>query len=192
MVERRASPDLVGSRAGGLHSRTIVRRASSLGRTHHCPARNHRRATNPGCAAHAVRRDAIGTGHPLRSRRRTPPPRTPHARSRSHHRQRPASNLHLVARGPTGVTQPRRARRLRHHSMDGSGQVDRCKICRHVGASRAGRSQCSHGRFDSTRRLCRLGERSGSLESPSRTGEVVRAASGLGQHRSFRVYRHNR
>ena len=60
---------------------------------------------------------------------------------------------------PAGAAQPRRARRLRHHSMGGPGPADRRQICRHVGASGTRRGHRSHCRADSARRICRLGGR---------------------------------
>ena len=51
-----------------------------------------------GRAAHAIRRDDVRPGHPLRPRRGPPAARTPHARSRPGHRRRPAAGLHPAAR----------------------------------------------------------------------------------------------
>ena len=60
-----------------------------------------------GRAAQAIRRDDVRSGHSLRPRRGTPAARTPHARSRPGHRQRPAAGLHPAARCPAGAAQPR-------------------------------------------------------------------------------------
>jgi len=46
-------------------------------------------------------------------------------RSRPGHRRRHAAGIHPAARGSAGAAQPRRARRLRHHSMGGSRAADR-------------------------------------------------------------------
>ena len=54
-----------------------------------------------------IRRDDVRSGHSLRPRRGTPAARTPHARSRPGHRQRPAAGLHPAARCPAGAPQPR-------------------------------------------------------------------------------------
>ena len=51
--------------------------------------------------------DDVRPGYPLRPRRGTPAARTPHARSRPDHRQRPAAGLHPAARCPAGAAQPR-------------------------------------------------------------------------------------
>jgi 3-(3-hydroxy-phenyl)propionate hydroxylase len=52
-------------------------------------------------------RDDVWSGHSLRPRRGPPTARTPRARSRSGHRQRPAAGLHPAARCPAGAAQPR-------------------------------------------------------------------------------------
>ena len=51
--------------------------------------------------------DDVRSGHPLRSRRGTQAARTPHARSGSAHRRRPAAGLHPAARCPAGAAQSR-------------------------------------------------------------------------------------
>ena len=60
-----------------------------------------------GRAAQTIRRDDVRPRHSLRPRRGTSAARTPHARSRSGHRQRPAAGLHPAARCPAGAAQPR-------------------------------------------------------------------------------------
>ena len=115
-------------------------------------------------ASVALRRDAGRSRHSLQPRRRTPPTRTPHARSRPGHRQWPAATLHTAARRSPSASQPRRARRLQHHTMGRSGSVDRCEICGCVGASGPRGGHCSRRRVDPARRLCCLGGR----PSPSR------------------------
>ena len=92
-------------------------------RSHRGVARHRVRAAEHGRAAQTIRRDDVRSGHPLRPRRGTPAARTPHARSRPGHRRRPAAGLHPAARCPAGAPQPRRARRLRHHSVGGSRQL---------------------------------------------------------------------
>ena len=54
-----------------------------------------------------IRRDDVGSGYSLRSRRGTSTARTPHARSRPGHRQRPAAGLQPAARCPAGAAQSR-------------------------------------------------------------------------------------
>ena len=132
-------------------------RASPPGRPHEGLARHHVRAPQHGRAAQAIRRDDVRPGHSLRPRRGTPAARTPHARSRPGHRRRPAAGLHPAARCPAGAAQPRRARRLRHHAVGGSGSADRRQIRRCVGASGARRGHRSHRRVDPARRICGLG-----------------------------------
>ena len=95
----------------------------------------------------------LGEGHPLLGRR--------------------MPDLDLVtADGPLRVftllhdarpaaAQPRRARRLRHHSMGGSGSADQRRIRWCVGASGTRAGHCSPGRADSARRTCGLGRRAG-------------------------------
>ena len=73
--------------------------------------------------------------------------------------ERPAAAVHPAARCPPSAAQPRRARRLRHHSVGGSGPADRRPIPRSVGASGTWRGPCSHRRRDSARRIRRLGGR---------------------------------
>ena len=84
---------------------------------------------------------------------RTPAARTPHARSRRRHRRRPHPRLRLAARRATGAAQPRRAWRLRHQTVGGSGPADRRDVRRYVGASGARAGHCPHRRADSARRL---------------------------------------
>ena len=81
--------------------------ASPPGRTHDGTARHHLRATRHGRAEQTIRRDDVRSGHPLRPGRRTPAARTPHARSGSGYRRRPASGLHPAARCQAGAAQLR-------------------------------------------------------------------------------------
>ena len=106
-----------------------------------------------------LRRDDVRPRHPLRSRRGTPAARTPHARSRPRHRKRPAAGLQPAPRCPAGAAQPRRARRLRHHAMGGSGSAGRRRIRRSVGASGSRAGHGAHRRADPARRICGLGGR---------------------------------
>src|SRR6266542_618113 len=57
-------------------------------------AQHHFRAPQHGRASQRIRRDDVWSGHSLRPRRGTPAARTPHARSRPGHHQRPAAGLH--------------------------------------------------------------------------------------------------
>ena len=70
-------------------------------------ARHPVRAAEHGRAAHAIRREDVRSGHPLRPGRGPPAPRSSHARSRSGHRRWPPAGFHPAARGTAGAPQPR-------------------------------------------------------------------------------------
>ena len=93
----------------------------------------------------------LGEGHPLLGRRM---PDLDFVTA-----ERAIAAVHRAARCPPSAAQPRRARRLRHDSVGGSGPADRRPIPRSVGASGTWRGPCSHRRRDSARRIRRLGGR---------------------------------
>ena len=98
-----------------------ARGAPPSGRTHDGVARNHRRVPHGRRVSPTPRRDDIRSGHSLRPWTGAPADWTPHARSRPDHRERRAASLQPAARCPTGVSQLRRAGRLRHHSRSLGG-----------------------------------------------------------------------
>ena len=83
----------------------------------------------------------------------------------------PLRRVHPAARCPPSAAQPRRARRLRHHSVGGSCPADRRPIRRSVGASGTWRGPCSHRRRDSARRIRRLGGRRPNLRGAPRLAD---------------------
>jgi 3-(3-hydroxy-phenyl)propionate hydroxylase len=104
-------------------------------------------------------RGHLGPGRSLRPGRGAPAARAAHARSGPRHRRGAAADVHVAARGTAGAAQPRRAWRLRHRAVGGTGPAGRCKGRGRVGASghRAGRgARC---RADPARRPCGVGGR---------------------------------
>ena len=81
-----------------------------------CSAWTSRAGVWPAMTGLGIHYD-LGEGHPLLG--------PPHARSRPGHGQRARADFRTAARCAAGAAQPRRAGRLRHHSMGGSRSVDR-------------------------------------------------------------------
>jgi hypothetical protein len=188
IVERRASQDLAGSRAGGLHSRTIeildqrgiADRFLSQGQV----------AQVAGFAWIPLDISDFPTRHPYGL-----------ALWQNHieriladwvaelavpiHRGREvtgfaqdAAALHLAARRAAGAAQPRRARRPGHHSLGRPRPVDRRSVRRHLGASgcRGGPRTCR--RAGPARRIRGLGGSRVRGRARRRAHHLVRTAGG--------------
>ena len=84
----------------------------------------------------------------------------------------------LAARCAAGAAQPRRARRVRRHSVDKSRSVDRRGVHGCVGASGTRRGYRTCRRVDSARRLCGLGGRSSATRARRRANDLVRTGYG--------------
>jgi 2-polyprenyl-6-methoxyphenol hydroxylase-like FAD-dependent oxidoreductase len=123
----------------------------------------------------------LGEGHPLLGRRMPGP--------RPGHHGRPAAGVHPAARRPARAAQLRRAWRLRHHTVGGSGSDDRCQIRWPMGASGTWRGHCSDCRVDPARRICRLGGRPHPRGAPRRAHHLVRTADCDVAHRPPRSRR---
>jgi 2-polyprenyl-6-methoxyphenol hydroxylase-like FAD-dependent oxidoreductase len=154
IVERRTSQDLAGSRAGGLHSRTIE-------------VLDQRGIADRFLSRGQVVQAASFSGIPLDIS--DFPTRRNYGLGLWQNRFEEILAGwvgELAAPSPAGVAQPRRARRLRHHPMGGPGSADRRQIRWHVGASGTWRGHRSHCRADPARLICRLGGRPNPSEAP--------------------------